>query len=183
MNVRWSVFFFLFVLVVTACGGDYERRLQQLYQLQADNRADSLMTNDTLARDLVDYFDRHGTPNDRLLAYYLLGRTYSDLGQVPQGLETYRTAATKADTTAADCDFATLCRVHAQLAEIFHRHYQPRTAIRELSEAQRMAYKDEDTLMAIECFFDQSNEYERLGEADTAFSIAIKAAGLFDAIQ
>ncbi len=45
-----------------------------------------------------------------------------------------------------------------------------------------MAYKDRDTLMAIECYFDQSNEYERMGEADTAFSIATEAARLFAAM-
>jgi hypothetical protein len=68
------------------------------------------------------------------------------------------------------------------MAEIFHRHYQPRTAIAELKEAQRLAYKDKDTLMAIECYFDQSNEYERLGEADTAFAIATEVARLFTAM-
>ena len=72
--------------------------------------------------------------------------------------------------------------VHTQMALIFHRHYQPRTAIAALSAAQQMAYKDNDTLTAIECYFDQSNEYERLGETDTAFAIATEAARLFAAM-
>lgn len=73
----------------------------------------------------------------------------------------------------------TVAGCHCQKAEIFHRHYQPLMAIAELSEAQRMAYKDKDTLMVIECYFDQSNEYERLEEPDSAFSICQRAASLF----
>jgi len=186
MNVRWSVFLILFGLIVAACGGDYERRLQQLYQLQADNRADSLMTNDTLARDLVDYFDRHGTPNDRLLAYYLLGRTYSDLGQVPQALETYRTAATKADTTAADCDFATLSRVHAQTAELFYSQLLAENMKAEDQQAIYYAWKGRDTLMSINCLARLAEAYELMEEIDSALSIQTKAykaytdMGLYD---
>ena len=179
MNVRWSVFLILFGLIVAACGGDYERRLQQLYQLQADNRADSLMTNDTLARDLVDYFDRHGTPNDRLLAYYLLGRTYSDLGQVPQALETYRTAATKADTTAADCDFATLSRVHGQTANLFYYQLLPDNAVKEYRQALRYAQLAKDTMMYIGCYAMLGEGYEIKNMPDSSLCVLLEAYHLY----
>ena len=70
----------LFALVLlSACSGGTERRLQ-LEDLERQNRADSLMLNDSLARDLADWFDRHGTPNEQLRAHYILGRTYADRG-------------------------------------------------------------------------------------------------------
>ena len=173
------VCYMLFALVLfLGCTDGTERRLQ-LEELEQQNRAYSLMLNDTLARDLADWFDRHGTSNEQLRAHYILGRTYTDRGELPQALNAYHAAADRADTTSRDCDYHTLSLVHSQMAEIFHRHYQPRTAIAELSAAQRMAYLDKDTLTAIECFFDQSNEYERLGETDTAFAIATEAARLF----
>jgi tetratricopeptide (TPR) repeat protein len=137
------------------------------------------MTGDSLLREACRYYDRHGTPNERMRAHYLLGRTYYDCGKLPDALGAFHTAAACADTTHSDCDYHTLSLAHTQMADIFHRHYQPRTAIEELKEAQRMAYKDCDTLMAIECYFDQANEYERLGETDTAFAIAREAARLF----
>ena len=31
----------------------------------------------------VEFFDDHGTPNDRLLAHYLLGLAYYDHGEAP----------------------------------------------------------------------------------------------------
>lgn len=125
---------------------------------------------------------QHGSHNEQLRAYYDIGLAHADSGELPDALEAFHAAAACADTTANDCDYHTLSLVHCQMAEIFHRHYQPRTAIAELKEAQRLAYKDKDTLMAIECYFDQSNEYERLGVADTAFAIATEAARLFTAM-
>ena len=182
-----AVYPVLLVLVTLAScsgGGQYSEMRQRLDALNELNRADSVLTATERdeAQALVDYFDSHGTPNDQMLAYYLLGRAFYDCSELPDALEAYHSAAACADTTHDDCDYRTLCRVHAQMAEIFHQHYQPRTAIAELLEAQRMAYKDKDTLMAIECFLDQSNEYERLGEADTAYAIATEAARFFAAM-
>ncbi|MBO7129099.1 MAG: hypothetical protein J6W05_04950 [Prevotella sp.] len=166
------------VWIVVACGSDKGERLQQLEMLEQMNRADSPMTDDSLALVLADFFDHHGTNNERLRAYYILGRTYADQGEASKALEAYH-AAVACDTTSEDCDYHTLCLAHIQMAEIFHRHYQPRTAIAELSTAQRMAYKDKDTLLATECYFDQSNEYERLGKKDSAFAIATESARRF----
>ena len=178
LMLRPTVWMLLAILLFVACDNGERQRLQ-LAELERQNRADSLMLNDSLARDLADWFDRHGTRNEQMRAYYILGRTYADCGETPAALEAFHDAADCADTTVQDCDYHTLCLVHCQMAEIFHRHYQPLTAIAELSEAQRMAYKDKDTLMAIECYFDQSNEYERLGMADSAFAIATEAARFF----
>ena len=45
------------------------------------------MENDSLAEALVDYFDRHGSANERMRAKYILGRTYYCLGELPRALE------------------------------------------------------------------------------------------------
>ena len=62
---------------------------QELAALQAMNQADSVLTNDSLAQTLADYFDRHGTPNEQMEAYYLLGRTHADRGEAPAALAAY----------------------------------------------------------------------------------------------
>ena len=186
-NMRTPIIYIAALLLIAAtmvagCGSNGADMRAQLEELERCNRADSLMTNDSLALVLTNYFDRHGTPNEQMRAYYILGRTHFDRGEMPAALDAYHVAADRADTTRVDCDYHTLCLIHIQMAEIFHRHYQPRTAIAELSAARQMANKDKDTQMAIECYFDQSNEYERLGEADTAYTIATEAASLFAAI-
>ena len=181
MRIRNVLLMLLLLTVLGACDNGERQRLQ-LEELEGMNRAGSLMTNDSLALELVRYFDDHGTRNEQMRAHYLLGRTYYDCGKLPDALEAFHAAAACAAATSDDCDFHTLSMVHIQMAEIFHRHYQPLTAIAELKEAQRLAYLDNDTLLGIECYFDQSNEYERLGEVDSAFAISTEAARLFTAM-
>jgi hypothetical protein len=67
----------MLALLLAACGESHEQMVLQLEELERQNRADSLLLNDSLARALADYFDRHGTPNEQMRAYYILGRTYS----------------------------------------------------------------------------------------------------------
>ena len=138
------------------------------------------MLNDTLAEALVAYFDRHGNSNERMRAKYILGRTYADMGELPRALETYYQAADCADTTASDCDFAKLSRIHAQSADIFHKQIQPRSELKELRLAEYYAKKGNDTLMAIECYAWQIRAYKYLGLHDSVIFIAERSSNLFD---
>ncbi len=45
----------------------------------------------------IDYFDRHGEPNDQMLAHYLLGRAYHEQGEAPMALQCYQQAIECAD--------------------------------------------------------------------------------------
>jgi hypothetical protein len=111
----------LLVIVLASCSGDGSQMRAQLEELERQNRADSVMTNDSLAEHLVKYFDRHGTANERMRAHYILGRTYADIGEAPRAVDAYLDAASQADTTAADCDYRTLSAVYSQMADVLHR--------------------------------------------------------------
>ena len=161
------------------CGADKGQMLQQLELLEQMNRADSVMRNDSLAEDLVAYFDKHGTPNERMRARYILGRTYFDLGELPRSLETYLDAAGCADTTAADCDYKTLSRIHAQSAEIFFSQLQPQSALSELRKAVHSARIANDTLQAIECYSQQADAYKMLHCHDSVISIKEGASKMY----
>lgn len=164
------------LMLLLSCGADKGQMLQQLETLEMMNRADSVMKNDSLAESLVEYFDNNGTPNERMRARYILGRTYFDLGELPRALETYLDAANCADTTSADCDFKTLSRIHAQSANIFNLQIQPRSQLRELRMAEYYAMKGNDSLMAIECYSQQAVAYLFMHEYDSVISIAETAS-------
>ncbi len=135
------------LLILGACAGDeHQKMLAHLEELERQNLADSVMTNDSLAERLAEYFDHHGTPNERMRAHYILGRTYADLGEAPAALEAYLRAASCADTTAADCDYTKLSRIHIQSARICYLLLQPRSQLDELCKAQLYALKAKDTL-------------------------------------
>ena len=58
------------LLLLTACDpGRRDRMQQELAALQTLNQADSVLTDDSLAQALADWFDRHGTPNEQMEAH------------------------------------------------------------------------------------------------------------------
>ena len=110
------LFFFL-----SSCTHREAQMRGALLQAKEQNQAYIPFTTDSVLREVVAYYDRHGTPNDRLLARYLLGCVYRDLHEAPIALITWEDAIACADTTAADCDYATLFRVYGQMAEVYFR--------------------------------------------------------------
>jgi len=98
-----------------------QRMRYSLLTMKAQNKAYVPFISDTIAKDLVSYYDDNGSPNDRLLARYLLGCVYRDLGEAPHAVDCYLDAVNHADTTATNCDFYTLSSVYSQLATVFYR--------------------------------------------------------------
>ena len=96
------------------------RMRHSLLTLKAQNKAD-VTFSDSTAKVLVDYFGSHGTTNERMQAYYLLGRAYSDMGEAPRAINSYQNAIDAADTTVTDFDFYTLSCVYSQMATVFYR--------------------------------------------------------------
>lgn len=107
--------------------GQYETEFNRLFRMQyqlhrqnAVNKTSDKFTSDSLCQILVSYFDRHGSVNERLLAHYLLGRAYTDMGEAPLAISSYQNAIDAADTTVADINFYTLACVYSHMADIFH---------------------------------------------------------------
>ena len=100
-------------------------RRWQLLRLSAQNKCDTVFHSDSLQLVLTDYYDHHGTSNELMTAYYLLGRAYSDMGEAPQALESFQKAIECADTTNANCDFNTMYRIYGQMAMLFRQQYMP----------------------------------------------------------
>ena len=167
------------VVLLTGCGGNKARMLQQLEQLEQQNRSGQPMLNDSLAEELVNYFDRHGSANERMRSRYILGRTYYCLGELPRALELYNEAADCADTTAAECEFKVLSRIYAQKAVIFHKQVQPQSQLKNLKKAEFYARIGKDTLQAIECYAQQADAYDYLHEDDSVIYVRERSAQLF----
>lgn len=170
------------VCLMMSCTGNKAQMLQLLEELEATNRAGEQLLNDSLAEELVDYFERHGSSNERMRSRYMLGRTYYFMGELPRALEIYNEAADCADTTSADCDYKVLSRIHAQKAVIFNMQIQPRSQLKELRHAVYYANKGQDTLMAMECYAQQANVYEFLKKNDSVNIITENASRLFEQI-
>jgi len=139
----------LFSFIVSCHSGRHKEMQEQLETLSLHNQQDSVLTNDSLAQALADWFDAHGKPNEQVLAHYLLGRTHADRGEAPAAIAAYHAAIDRADTTAQDCDFRVLGSVYAQMASLYHQLLLLSYEIEAHKKASEYDYLAKDTLYAI----------------------------------
>ena len=170
----------LLLLLLAACGESHEQMVLQLEELERQNRADSVMRNDSLALRLADYFDRHGSSNERLRAHYILGRTYADLGEAPAAISAYLDAADCADTTRADCDYRTLGCVYSQMGDVFHLQLLLTDEIEARQKSCQYALLAGDTLGALSSRKLSAGAYLLLGEESVAESILLDVLPLYE---
>ena len=155
------------------------RMRYRMYRLNALNKVDTLFRSTDEAKELAEYFDDHGTPNEQMLAYYLLGRAYYDIHEAPMALSCFQTATERADTTASDCDYRQLCRVYGQMAKIFYHQNLMSQSLKCDSTSIIFALQGCDTLSAMLSMADQILSYQRLGENEKALQLCDKTSQLF----
>ena len=178
---RFTALLLLPLLLLTACTDSREER-QQLEELERQNRADSVMSDIALAQSLADHFDRHGTSNEQLRAHYILGRTHADRNELPQAVAAYNDAADRADTTVADCDYRTLSRVHAQLAQLYYNQLLPDNMIREERRAMKYAEMAKDTMAFLACYAMLAEGYDMKDMKDSALLALSEVYSLYNEI-
>lgn len=136
----------------------------RLLQADAMNKTYRDFTTDSVMRKVADYYDHHGTPNERLRAHYLLGCTYRDLHEASLAIITWEDAVANADTLSPDCDYSTLFRVYGQMADIYFRQSMPEKEL----YAQRCLIKYSllagDTLNYIRGLLQQNSSLLALGD-------------------
>lgn len=155
------------------------RMRYRMYRLNALNKVDTLFRSTDEAKELAEYFDDHGTPNEQMLAYYLLGRAYYDIHEAPMALSCFQTATERADTTATDCDYRQLCRVYGQMAKIFYHQNLMSQSLKCDSTSIIFALQGCDTLSAMLSMADQILSFQRLGENEKALQLCDITSQLF----
>ena len=154
----------------------------ELLRHKAMNKACITFTSDSVMKEVVDYYDHHGSANERMLANYVLGCVYRDMHEAPMALEYYNKATEQADTTAADCDYGTLYRVYSQMGILFSKQYLPYQLLDAFGKAEKYAYLAKDTLNAIINYQKRGDAYYYLGNTDSVIAINLHAASLFKQI-
>ena len=156
------------------------RMRHDLLTMKAQNKACVDFTSDSVGRMLVDYYDSHGTTNERVMAHYLLGCAYRDLGEAPRAVNSYMDAIAAADTTAADFDFYTLSAVYSQLAGIYHRQLLLTNEIEARRKASHYAYSANQPLWGIYNLDMSAGAYILLNKKDSAEIIQKQVMALYD---
>ncbi len=127
----------------------HNRMTLNLYRMRAQNSSDIPFTSDSLPRLVADYFNHHGTLDEQMSAYYVLGSAYRDLNNFPEALTNYQKAVSLADTTNPSTNFQLLSRIYGQMGYIFYDQYDMNDAMKAYLNVVHSAYKCGDTIVAL----------------------------------
>ena len=106
-------------------------------------------TTDSVMKQVVAYYNQHGSANERMLAYYLLGCAYRDLDDSPASLDCYLQATEQADTLSRDCDYHTLARIYGQIGVVYLGQRMPLNAKNAYRKNEKYSWIAKDTLEAL----------------------------------
>ena len=148
-----------------------DRMYFELVKMKSQNKSGVKIKSDSILHDVVSYFDGNGTPNEQMLAYYLLGRFYTNTGEAPQALQTYYDAIDKADTLDSKCDYGTLAAIYGQMATIFHQQVLPNDEINAVRHYIKYIEKLGNETESIVARSQLIRPYYLLGEKDTVLQI------------
>ncbi len=142
-----------------------------LLRCNAQNKNDVLFSSDSVGRLLTAYYDRHGSPNERMLAHYMQGCAYRDKQDWPSAVRCFNNAVAAADTAAADCDFEQLSIIYGQLGYLFDNQYLTEEALQAYNSAERYA---QDTLSLLNVWVQKSNTLVKKGKIDNALEMKVE---------
>ena len=143
----------------------------QLVYAKGMNKGYVDFTTDSLMKEIVDYYDNHGTCQQQMLAHYLLGCVYRDLGDSPASLSCYNDAVEKVDTTSSDCDYKLLTRVYEQQGALFLSQRMPQNALSAYQKAEKYAWIAKDTLSAVLSYEHLGNIYEYMDNMNKVIEV------------
>ena len=167
--------------ITTESGGGMARSVRMrldLLRAKACNKLLLPLNRDSLLM-LDGYFTDHGTPNERMLAKYIIGCSYLDDNDAPRALEYFHEAASMADTTNVDCDWRTLQKVHVQSGLLLYNKDALHDADEEYKLAFKYAIKAKDTLNALLAIEQKTNIYMAEGKTDSLIKLRKKLYSLY----
>ena len=149
---------------------------RELLRAKEMNREYVPFTTDSVMKQVVAYFDRHGTPIEKMEAHYLLGCVYRDLGEAPQALQCYQDAV----ETASDPSL--LIKVYGQMAELYDAQNLPSDEISAMKIIQHYALLEHDSLMYIRALELMTKPYYKLGDTAKVIETVWEAHRLYTEI-
>ena len=122
------------------------RMRYEVVKADANNKCYNFIATDSAFREVVDYYDRHGSPNEKTKAYYLMRCVYRDEDKHVEALESYYQAIEASDTTRKDCDYGLLECIYGAMTEIFLKQGLPDRLIEASKMYSKYALLDKDTM-------------------------------------
>ncbi|MBR2237613.1 MAG: hypothetical protein IJ887_07025 [Prevotella sp.] len=169
ISLSFILCYLSFGVALTSCSGNTtaDAMRRELLRAKAMNREYVPFTTDSVMKEVVAYFDRHGTPIEKIEAHYLLGCVYRDLGEAPQALQCYQNAVETASNPSEGGEkgvISLLIKVYGQMAELYDAQNLPSDEISAMQKIQHYALLEHDSLMYIRALELMTKPYYKLGD-------------------
>ena len=113
---------------------NYVRNKYDLLRIRLNDKADNIPSSDIVIKNLIDYFEKNGSINDKQEVYYYAGSVYRDLHDTPRALEFFLKSVeyAKQDT---DCDLIMLRNAYSNLNVLYYN-------VQKYTDAVSMAHEE-----------------------------------------
>lgn len=210
ISLSFTICYLSLFVALTSCSDSPEAEAMHRELLRAremnTNYIPFTVGADSVMKAVVAYYDRHGTPAERMEAQYLLGCVYRDMGEAPQALQCFQEAVggtgafgTEASETSGAAWAAVpdvspseppgasgpsgtsrlLIKVYGQMAELFDAQNLPDDEISAMKEVQRYALLEHDSLMYIRALELMTKPYYKLGDTAKVIETVWEAHRLY----
>lgn len=141
------------------------RMRYDLLQVKARDKAFITHTSDSLMKRVLEYYQNHGSVNERLEAMYYMGSVYRDLHDSPRAMKWYLEATEYGEDHITEVDSTILRNVYAQLGGIYSSQHDYMTYL----EVEKREFQlSKDTGYDPRTVMDLANGYVLTGNLDSA---------------
>ena len=161
--------------------GDKSMEMRMLMlKATAQNKLYMQMPTDSTFSEVVAYYDRNGSDNEKMQSRYLLGCIYRDMNDAPKAIECYKQALCYADTTDDNCNYNTLFRIYGQMAPLYVDNHLYTEALIAHQKASIYALKAGDIYQYIRGKELIGGDYYAMGDTLQAIAIAKSCIKLYE---
>lgn len=116
----------------------------QLLDAKAKNKLFMSLPSDSIFCKVVEYYEKKGSSNEKMISKYLLGCISRDMNDAPKAIEFFKKAVDYADTTVINTDFNMLFRIYGQMGDVYSQQYLSDEALNSYSLSSYYAKKAGD---------------------------------------
>jgi hypothetical protein len=154
-----------------------QRMRYHLLYYKAMNKCYVEFTSDSIMKDVVDYYNRHGSDYEKMTANYLLGCVYRDIGDAPTAMRYLEKATDYAQEGILS--FKMLAHIHNQLADLLDRQILVESELQELDIARHYAMLAGDTIDATATFSLKALAYLLINQTDSTVIVTDSCINMF----
>lgn len=153
-----------------------EKMKLDLCIVKAEDKSYIPKTSDSTTKKLVDYYEKHGSANELMEAYYYHGSAYRDLRDTPKALKYFQKALEVADASEGDFDWYQYAILLEQLAYIYNLQDDNQQAIACAKDILKIGKKyDSDSISSMCLLARYYNCADSLQQAKLHYNQALAA--------